>query len=61
MAQTSGDTTELLTVSSDTAGALPVTNYEYEQTQNDKKRRIRLLDKTYVGQFSKEFEQLIRR
>ena len=61
VAQTSGDTTELLTVSSDTAGALPVTNYEYEQTQTDKKRKIRLLDKVYVGQFSKEFEQLIRR
>jgi hypothetical protein len=61
VAQTSGDTTELLTVSSDTAGALPVTNYEYEQTRNDKKRKIRLLDRVHTGQFIKEFKELIQR
>ena len=58
---TSGDTTKKLIVASDTEGALPVTNYEYEQTSNDNKRRIRLLDKVYVSQFRKEFEQLIKR
>jgi len=57
----SGDTTTKLTVSSDTDGALPVTNYEYEQTENDNKRRIRLLDRTYVRQFVSEFEKLIER
>ena len=58
---TSGDTTTKLEVSSDTDGALPVTNYEYEQTENDNKRRIRLLDRIYVEQFKKDFERLISR
>ncbi len=58
---TSGDTTKKLIVASDTEGASPVTNYEHEQTLNDNKRRIRLLDKVYVSQFRKEFEQLIKR
>jgi len=58
---TSGDTTTKLEVSSDTDGALPVTNYEYEQTLNDNKRRIRLLDRIYVEQFKKDFERLISR
>lgn len=61
LAQTSGDTTILLTVASDTVGATAVTNYEYEQTLNDKKRRIRLLDRGYVAQFRNEFEKLIQR
>ena len=58
---TSGDTTTKLEVSSDTDGALPVTNYEYEQIENDNKRRIRLLDRFYVQQFKKDFEKLITR
>ena len=58
---TSGDTTKKLQVSSDTDGALPVTNYEFEQTENDNKRRIRLLDRAFVGQFISEFETLIER
>tara|TARA_B100000085_G_scaffold267624_1_gene277356 strand:+ start:283 stop:798 length:516 start_codon:yes stop_codon:yes gene_type:complete len=58
---TSGDTTRKLIVSSDTSGATAVTNYEHEQTLNDNKRRIRLLDRVYVAQFRKEFEQLIKR
>ena len=58
---TQGDTTTKLEVSSDTDGALPVTNYEYEQTENDNKRRIRLLDRFYVQQFKKDFEKLITR
>ena len=58
---TSGDTTKKLTVSSDTSGALPVTNYEHEQTVNDNKRRIRMLDRSYVSKFTDEFRNLIRR
>ena len=58
---TSGDTTKKLTVSSDTSGALPVTNYEHEQTVNDNKRRIRMLDRSYVSKFTDEFKNLIRR
>ena len=58
---TSGDTTKKLIVASDTAGALPVTNYEHEQNENDNKRRIRLLDVAYIQQFTKDFERLIKR
>tara|TARA_B100000902_G_scaffold219844_1_gene208798 strand:+ start:3361 stop:3870 length:510 start_codon:yes stop_codon:yes gene_type:complete len=58
---TSGDTTKKLIVSSDTVGALPVTNYEHEEIQNDNKRRIRILDRAYVSKFTDEFRNLIRR
>jgi len=58
---TSGDTTKKLIVASDTEGALPVTNYEHEETQNDNKRRIRILDRAYVSKFTDEFRNLIRR
>ena len=58
---TSGDTTKKLIVSSDTDGATAITNYEHEQTLNDNKRRIKLIDRVYVSQFRKEFEQLIKR
>ena len=58
---TSGDTTKKLIVSSDTTGATAVTNFEHEQTVNDNKRSIRLLDRLYVGQFISEFEKLIAR
>ena len=58
---TSGDTTKKLIVSSDTTGATAVTNFEHEQTVNDNKRKIRLLDRLYVGQFISEFEKLIVR
>ena len=58
---TSGDTTKKLIVASDTEGALPVTNYEHEETLNDNKRRIRILDRAYVSKFTEEFRNLIRR
>ena len=58
---TSGDTTKKLTVSSDTSGALPVTNYEHEETLNDNKSRIRILDRAFVSKFTEEFRNLIRR
>ena len=58
---TSGDTTKKLIVSSDTDGATAVTNYEYEENENDKKRRIRLLDRAYVTKFIDDFRTLIKR
>jgi len=58
---TSGDTTTKLEVSSDTDGATSITNYEYEERENDNKRQIRLLDRFYVQQFKKDFERLIAR
>ena len=58
---TSGDTTKKLEVASDTDGATSITNYEYEERENDNKRQIRLLDRFYVQQFKKDFERLIAR
>ena len=58
---TSGETTKKLIVSSDTDGATAITNYEYEERENDKKRNIRLLDRFYVQQFIRYFERLIAR
>jgi hypothetical protein len=58
---TSGDTTTKLIVSSDTDGATAITNYEYEESENDKKRRIRLLDRTFVTKFVDDFRLLIQR
>ena len=58
---TSGDTATKLIVSSDTSGATAVTNYEYEERENDKKRNIRMLDRSYVTQFVEEFRKLIQR
>ena len=57
----SGDTTRKLTVSSDTAGAVAVTNYEYEQRLEDQKRQIKLLSPQYLSTFMNEFRKLIRR
>ena len=58
---TSGDTTKKLIVASDTDGATAITNYEHEETLNDKKRQIRILDRAYVSKFTDEFRNLIRR
>ncbi len=58
---TSGDTTKKLIVASDTDGATAITNYEHEETLNDNKRRIRILDRSFVSKFTDEFKDLIRR
>ena len=58
---TSGDTTKKLIVASDTDGATAITNYEHEETLNDKKRQIRILDRAFVSKFTDEFRNLIRR
>ena len=60
--QTSGDTTikiDVGTVNTDYPTATAITNYEYEEAQEDKKRAIRLLDPRYLGEFLDEFEQLM--
>ena len=61
VAQSSGDTTIKLIVSSDTTGAIAVTNREHEQNEQDNKRRIKLLDRVYLRQFVEEFDRLIRK
>ena len=57
--QTSGDTTIKIDIGTDNtehSGATAVTNYEYEVSQEDKKRKIRLLDPTYIGVFVAEYQ-----
>lgn len=59
--QESGDTSftiELPNESATTlpAAAVPVTNYEYEESIQENKRRIRLIQKRFIGQIKKEFK-----
>ena len=62
IAQDSGDTTVKIWVENDadtdayTSTAITrITNYEYEQKEQDRKRQIQLLDPTYVSMFINEF------
>ena len=57
--QTSGDTTKVLQVASSQSGATTVTNREYEERLQDERRKIRLLDRSYLQTFIKEFENLV--
>ena len=42
------------------SSATAITNREYEESEQDKKRKIRLLDPRYVDQFTDEFKRLIK-
>jgi len=53
------DYSHLVEVNSDTPNASIISNREFEERQQDKKRSIRLLDKSLVGQFIAEFDRLI--
>ena len=46
-------------VNSDTDNASSISNREYEEREQDKKRAIRLLDKRYLNDFIEEFNSLI--
>jgi len=62
ISQVSGDTTIKIDIGTDNtehSGASVVTNYEYEEDLQDKKRKIRLLDPTYVEDFVSEFKKLM--
>ena len=62
ISQVSGDTTIKIDIGTDNtghSGASIVTNYEYEENLQDKKRKIRLLDPSYVEDFVAEFEKLM--
>ena len=62
ISQVSGDTTIKIDIGTDNtehSGASVVTNYEYEEDLQDKKRKIRLLDPFYLGVFVAEYEKLI--
>ena len=69
ISQESGDTSTKIEVYANEAlytgdtdfynSATIVTNREYEEREQDKKRQIRLLDPRYIDEFVDEFEQLI--
>ena len=70
IAQDSGDTDTKIEVYSNSAlytgdtdfyeSATAITNYEYEESLQDEKRKIRLLDPRYVDQFVDEYKNLMR-
>ena len=60
--QTSGDTTLKINIGTDNtehSGATAITNYEYEVAEEDKKRKIRLLDPEYIEAFVVEYQNLM--
>ena len=62
IAQTSGDTTQIINIGTDNTNypsATLITNREYEQTEQDRKRKIRLLDPQYIQQFVDEFKSIM--
>ena len=53
------DYSHLVEVNSDTDNAISISNRQYEEREQDKKRQIQLLDKSLVGDFIAEFDRLI--
>ena len=63
ISQESGDTSIKISVGTDNTdypSATAITNYEYEQEVQDAKRKIRLLDPSYISDFVEEFKSIIR-
>ena len=70
IAQDSGDTDTKIEVYNNSAlytgdsdfyaSATTITNFEYEESEQDKKRKIRLLDPEYVEQFVSEYQNLMK-
>ena len=61
--QTSGDTTVKInvgTVNTDYPSATAVTNFEYEEAEQNKKRQIRLLDPGYVDLVTDDLKRLMK-
>ena len=53
------DYSHLVEVNSDTANAISISNRQYEERDQDKKRQIQLLNKSFLGDFIAEFDKLI--
>ena len=51
---------ELHSLTKITDVAIPITNFEYEESVQDELRQIRLLDPSYVGAFVAEYQKLIK-
>ena len=63
ISQSSGNTSKKINVgtsNSDYPTATAITNFEHEQEQQDNKRKIRLLDPSFLDDFVEEFKLLIR-
>ena len=61
--QTSGDTTIKINIGLDTTGhpsATAITNFEYEESVQDKVRKIRLINPRHIEQFVTEYENLMQ-
>ena len=62
ISQSSGDTSikiDVGTSNTNYPSATLITNYAYEQSQQDSKRKIRLLDASFVADFVEEFKSLM--
>ena len=59
VSQSSGGDWVKIKVESDVAGAVAVTNIEYEAAIQDKKREITILQPQFVDQFRQEFNTLL--
>ena len=60
---TSGDTTKTINIGTDNSdypSATSITNYEYEEAEQEKKRKIKLLDPIYVTQVVEEHVKLMK-
>ena len=53
------DYSYLVEVNSDTDNAISISNRQYEERDQDKKRQIQLLNKSFLGDFIAEFDKLI--
>ena len=53
------DYSYLVEVNSDTANAISISNRQYEEREQDKKRSIRLLNQRFLSEFIEEFDNLI--
>jgi hypothetical protein len=63
ISQESGDTAVKINIgtsNTDYPTATAITNYEHEQELQDTKRKIRLLDPSYISDFVEEFKSIIR-
>ena len=59
VSQSSGGDWVKIKVESDVAGAVAVTNLEYEAAIQDVKREIRILQPRFLGRFTEEFSDLL--
>ena len=62
ISQSSGDTSVKINIGTDNTDyptATAITNFEHEQEQQDIKRKIRLLDPSFVTDFVEEFKSLM--